>query len=50
MSNNKPGPAGASELKTTGALTEKGISITDKSSVDALSQRGYGTVEAATGG
>ena len=45
MSNNKPSPVGASELKTMGALTEKGVSIAEKSSVDALSQRGYGTVE-----
>ena len=45
MSNNKPSPVGASELKTTGALTEKGINIAEKSGVDALSQRGYGTAE-----
>jgi len=26
-------------------LTEKGVNVTDKSSIDALNQRGYGTVE-----
>jgi tRNA-intron endonuclease len=45
MSDNKTSPAGVSELKTTGSLTEKGVSIAEKSSVDALSQRGYGTAE-----
>jgi len=34
-----------SEIKTTGILTEEGISITEKSKVDALSQRGYGRSE-----
>jgi tRNA-intron endonuclease len=42
MSDNKTIP---SELKTTGVLAEKGVRITEKSSIDALSQRGYGTVE-----
>jgi tRNA-intron endonuclease len=35
----------ASELKTTGVLVEKGVRIAEKSSVDALSSRGYGTAE-----
>jgi tRNA-intron endonuclease len=42
MSDNKAIP---SELKTTGVLAEKGIRITEKSSIDALSQRGYGTAD-----
>ena len=45
MSDNKTGPKGASELKTTGVLSEKGVRVTEKSSVDALSQRGYGSSE-----
>jgi tRNA-intron endonuclease len=47
MSENKKPPTGTSELKTIGVLTEKGVRITGKSSVDALSQRGYGTSENA---
>ncbi|MEJ5327483.1 MAG: tRNA-intron lyase [Candidatus Bathyarchaeia archaeon] len=34
-----------SEIKSTGVLTKQGVRITEKSSIDALSQRGYGTVE-----
>jgi tRNA-intron endonuclease len=45
MSDNKASPTGVSELKTTGVLVEKGIRITEKSSINALSQRGYGTAE-----
>jgi tRNA-intron endonuclease len=45
MSDNKASPVGASELKTTGSLTEKGVRIAEKSSTDALIQRGYGTAE-----
>jgi tRNA-intron endonuclease len=45
MSDNKTGLTGTSELRTTGVLTEKGVRIAEKSSVDALSQRGYGTAE-----
>jgi len=33
------------EPKAEGLLVEKGVRIAEKSSVDALSQRGYGTVE-----
>lgn len=44
MSDNKTGPT-ASELKPTGVLVEKGVKITEKSSVDALSSRGYGAAE-----
>jgi tRNA-intron endonuclease len=42
MSDNKASP---SEFKTFGVLVEKGVRITDRSSVDALSQRGYGTAD-----
>jgi len=44
MSDNKTGN-NVSELKTTGVLVEKGVRIDEKSSIDALSQRGYGTAE-----
>jgi tRNA-intron endonuclease len=44
MNENKTGN-NVSELKTTGVLLEKGVSIAEKSSIDALSQRGYGTGE-----
>ncbi|MCW4008227.1 MAG: tRNA-intron lyase [Candidatus Bathyarchaeota archaeon] len=37
--------AAGSEIRTTGVLTKQGVKITEKSSIDALSQRGYGTVE-----
>jgi tRNA-intron endonuclease len=45
MSENKTSPASASELKTSGMLTENGVRIADESSIDSLSQRGYGTAE-----
>ena len=44
MSDNKTGNS-VSELKTTGVLVENGVRIAEKSSDDALSQRGYGTAE-----
>ena len=44
MSDNKIGN-NVSELKTTGVLGKKGVEISEKSSIDALSQRGYGTAE-----
>ncbi len=34
-----------SEVKAKGILTEKGIEISEKSSIDSLSSRGYGTTE-----
>jgi tRNA-intron endonuclease len=37
--NNTP------ESKTTGVLAEKGVEIAEQSSIDSLSQRGYGTSE-----
>ncbi len=42
MSDNKAIP---SEFKTFGVLVEKGVRITEGSSIDALSQRGYGTTD-----
>jgi tRNA-intron endonuclease len=42
MNDNKSIP---SEFKTSGIMVEKGVRITEKSSVDALSQRGYGTAD-----
>ena len=33
------------EFRTSGTLTEKGVCITEQSSIDALSCRGYGTLE-----
>jgi tRNA-intron endonuclease len=47
MSDNKPEPSTNSELKTTGVLAKKGVEINEQSSIDSLSQRGYGTVENA---
>ena len=44
MSDNKTGNS-ISELKTTGVLVKNGVRIAEKSSIDALSQRGYGTAE-----
>jgi tRNA-intron endonuclease len=43
--NDKMESTSGSELRTTGVLVEKGVKIVEKSNVDALSQRGYGTVE-----
>jgi len=45
MSDNKADQPSGSELKASGVLVEKGVRITEKSSVDALSSRGYGTAE-----
>jgi tRNA-intron endonuclease, archaea type len=42
MSENKASPP---EFRTIGTLTEKGIQIVEQSSIDALSSRGYGTIE-----
>lgn len=35
--------ANVSEIKVKGILTKKGVRISEKSSIDSLSQRGYGT-------
>ena len=44
MSNNEASNS-VSELKSVGSLIENGVRIAEKSSVEALSQRGYGTAE-----
>ncbi len=44
MSENK-GCQGSTELRTNGVLLKEGVQISEQSSIDALSQRGYGTVE-----
>ena len=45
MSNPKDNPPSASEFKAQGVLCEKGVQVTERSNIDALSQRGYGTAE-----
>jgi tRNA-intron endonuclease len=45
MSDDKAKASSGSELKSTGLLVEKGVRVTEKSSFDGLSQRGYGTAE-----
>jgi tRNA-intron endonuclease len=44
MSDDKTGNS-APESKTAGVLAEKGVEIAEQSSIDSLSQRGYGTSE-----
>lgn len=48
MSSEKENAPIPSEFKAKGFLVEKGVKICDRSSVDALSQRGYGTIEQDT--
>jgi len=45
MSDDKVNVPAASEFKAQGLLAEKGVKVTERSSIDALSQRGYGTAE-----
>ena len=45
MSSDKENASIPSEFRAKGVLDEKGVIISDRSSIDALSQRGYGTVE-----
>ncbi|MGD6852585.1 MAG: tRNA-intron lyase [Candidatus Bathyarchaeia archaeon] len=42
MSEPKKPPV---EFQTSGTLTEKGVQVVEQSSIDALTQRGYGTLE-----
>lgn len=44
MSNNKTS-SNSLELKTSGVLAKQNVGISEQSSIDALSQRGYGTLE-----
>jgi tRNA-intron endonuclease len=41
----KPNVESGAEFAAQGVLTKKGVRIADKSSIDSLSQRGYGTEE-----
>ena len=42
MSETKKAPV---EFRTNGALSEKGVIVSEQSNIDALSSRGYGTLE-----
>jgi tRNA-intron endonuclease len=42
--NKKPSPSNI-EFRTSGTLADKGVRVTERSSIDALSSRGYGTLE-----
>jgi tRNA-intron endonuclease len=42
---SEPKKTASVEFRTSGVLSEKGIRIADQSSIDALSSRGYGTLE-----
>lgn len=49
MSNTKETESQAAfEVKAQGTLTEKGVKILERGSIDAFTQRGYGTVEEDT--
>ena len=43
--STKENPSNNSEPKVEGLIVENGVRITEKSSIDSLSQRGYGTTE-----
>ena len=42
---SEPKKAAPVEFKTSGTLAEKGVLVTEQSNIDALSSRGYGTLE-----
>jgi tRNA-intron endonuclease len=42
---SEPKKATPVEFKTSGTLAEKGVLVTEQSNIDALSSRGYGTLE-----
>jgi tRNA-intron endonuclease len=44
----KPDVEGGSEFAAHGVLTKKGVRVAERSSIDSLSQRGYGTEEDGT--
>jgi tRNA-intron endonuclease, archaea type len=48
MSDDKANPPITSEFKARGVMEGKCVRVADQSSVDALSQRGYGTKEGDT--
>jgi len=41
----EPKKTGQVEFQTSGVLSEKGVTISEQSNIDALSSRGYGTLE-----
>jgi len=43
--SEKTSDLSGSEIKSKGVLTEKGVRVSERSSIDALSSRGYGTAE-----
>ena len=45
MMTEKINTAESSEIRAKGVLTKKGVEVAEKSSIDSLSQRGYGTTE-----
>lgn len=45
MSDNNTKKAAPVEFQTSGKLADKGVTVTEQSNIDALSTRGYGTVE-----
>jgi len=42
---SEPKKAASVEFRTSGTLAEKGVIVTEQSNIDALSSRGYGTLE-----
>lgn len=46
--SSKENPTNSAEPKVEGLIVEKGVLIAEKSSIDSLSQRGYGTTEKST--
>jgi tRNA-intron endonuclease, archaea type len=42
---SEPKKAAPVEFRTSGTLAEKGVLVTEQSNIDALSSRGYGTLE-----
>ena len=43
--SEKTSDLSGSEIKSKGVLTEEGVRVSERSSIDALSSRGYGTAE-----
>ena len=42
---SEPKKAAPVEFRTSGVLAEKGVIVSEQSNIDALSSRGYGTLE-----
>jgi|YelNatPaOPRAMG01_1025707.scaffolds.fasta_scaffold03381_17 tRNA-intron endonuclease len=45
MSKDKANASGNAEITAEGLVSEKGVEVAEKSSVDALNERGYGVLE-----